>query len=136
MLVLIWLIELARDIYSKCQYNCADDADGVGICCQFSDQLEMMVEKLAAIAAQQQQLEPVSAHVDKLNAQLADNKAIVDDLDRNVSNIAALKTAADGLTRDAGPDDENSQGASMSLLYMNVSMSVNCHTVSITPLWR
>jgi len=70
----------------------------------------MMSERLAATAAQQQQLEPVSAHVDKLTAQLADNKAILDDLDRNVANIAALKTAADGITRDAGPDDENSQG--------------------------
>ena len=70
----------------------------------------MMAEKLAATAAQQQQLEPISAHVDKLNTQLADNKAILDDLDRNVANIAALKTAADGLTQEAGPDDENALG--------------------------
>jgi len=81
------------------------------------------MEKLAATGAQQQQLEPVSAHVDKLNAQLADNKAILDDLDRNVANIAALKTAADGLTRDAAPDDESSKGASNTV---NVSVSVNC----------
>ena len=70
------------------------------------------MEKLAATAAQQQQLEPISANVDKLNAQLADNKAILDDLDRNVANIAALKTAADGLIQEAGPDDENAQGSS------------------------
>jgi len=70
----------------------------------------MMLERLASTAAQQQQLEPVAAHVDKLTAQLADNKTILDDLDRNVSNIASLKSAADGLTRDATPDDENSQG--------------------------
>ena len=70
----------------------------------------MMVEKLAATSAQQQQLEPISAHVDKLNTQLADNKAILDDLDRNVTNIAALKTAADGLTQEAGLDDANALG--------------------------
>jgi len=68
------------------------------------------MEKLAATAAQQQQLEPVSAHVDKLTAQLADNKAILDDLDRNVTNIAALKTAADSLTMEAGLGDESAQG--------------------------
>jgi len=68
------------------------------------------MEKLAATAAQQQQLEPISAHVDKLNTQLDDNKAILDDLDRNVTKIAALKTAADGLTQEAGPDDENALG--------------------------
>ena len=70
------------------------------------------MENLAATAAQQQQLEPISAHVDKLNAQLADNRAILDDLDRNVANIASLKTAADGLRQEAGSDDENARGAS------------------------
>jgi len=99
------------------------------LCCQFSDQLEMMMEKLAATAAQQQQLEPVSAHVDKLNAQAADNKAILDDLDRNVANIAALKTAADGLTRDAGPDDENSQGTFAFVFTVNVKWAASAVSV-------
>jgi len=76
------------------------------------------MEKLAATAAQQQQLESVSAYVDKLSTQLADNTGILDDLDRNVANIASLKTAADGLTREAGPDDENAQGV-LYVLLMN-----------------
>jgi len=76
----------------------------------------MMMENLASTAAQQQQLEPISAHVDKLNTQIADNQAILDDLDRNVANIAALKTAADGLRHEAGPDDENTQGVSCSFI--------------------
>jgi len=75
------------------------------------------MEKLAATAAQQQQLEPVSAHVDKLHSQLADNTAILDDLDRNVANIGALKTVADGLTQDTGPDDESTQGLSTHVCY-------------------
>jgi len=83
----------------------------------------MMMEKLAAAAAQQQQLEPVSAHVDKLNTQLADNKAILDDMDRNVASIAALKTVADGLTQEAGPDDENAQGMSgICMVFLFVSL--------------
>jgi len=78
------------------------------------------MENLAATGAQQQQLEPISAHVDKLNTQLADNRAILDDLDRNVANIAGLKTAADGLRQDAGPDDENAQGMSSINEYQHV----------------
>jgi len=74
----------------------------------------MVQESLAATAAQQQQLEPISAHVDKLGTQLADNRAILDDLDRNTANIAALRTAADGLRHDAGLDDENAaQGTAL-----------------------
>jgi len=70
------------------------------------------MEKLAALAAQQQQLEPISAHVDKLNAQLADNKAILDDLERNVAHVTALKTAAGNLMHDTQSEDENAQGPS------------------------
>jgi len=81
------------------------------------------MENLAATAAQQQQLEPISPHVDKLGTQIADNRAILDDLDRNVTNIATLKTAADGLRRDAGPDDDNTQGLSCIGLVVNIYIS-------------
>jgi len=83
------------------------------------------MEKLAATAAEQQQMEPISAHVDKLTTQLDDNKAIIDDLDRNVASIAALKAAANSLKQDAGLDDENAQGA----LYILV-ITQCCHKTS------
>jgi len=93
----------------------------------------MMMEKLASTSAQQQQLEPISANVDKLNAQLADNKAILDDLYRNVANIAALKTAAGGLIQEAGPDDENAQGLSDDFT-SNVIVCVFCFL--LLSLWH
>jgi len=83
---------------------------GLLLLLQFSDKLEIMLETLATTSAAQQQMEPISAHVDKLHEQIADNQAIIEDMQRKLSNIDSLKTAADELLNRAGMEDENSKG--------------------------
>jgi dystonin len=70
----------------------------------------MMLETLATTAAQQHQMEPISAHPNKLRQQIADNHAIVEDMDQKIGNIEALKSTANDLLSQAGMEDENSKG--------------------------
>jgi dystonin len=70
----------------------------------------MMLETLATTAAQQRQMEPISAHPNKLRQQIADNRAIIEDMDQKMGNIEALKSTANDLLSQAGSEDENSKG--------------------------
>jgi len=70
----------------------------------------MMLESLANTSAQQLQMEPISAYPNKLREQIADNKAIMEDMDRKSRNIELLKLTANDLLKQAGSEDENSKG--------------------------
>ena len=69
-----------------------------------------MLETLATTAEQVDMAEPISAHPDKLKDQLADNKAIMEDLDKRLAALQAVKDTADELLNQTGMDDENARG--------------------------
>lgn len=61
---------------------------------QFSDKLEGMLRALASTADQVNQADPISAHPPKIQDQIEDNAALVDDLDKRTEAYAAVKRAA------------------------------------------
>ena len=77
---------------------------------QFSDQLEGMIETMQNAAEQVERAEPISAHPDKLREQMADNQAIMEDLDRRMSALEAVKATADDLVSREGMDEEAAKG--------------------------
>ncbi len=79
-------------------------------CCQFSDKLEGMIETLATTAEQVEKAEPISAHPDKLRDQISDNKAIIEDLDKKLASLEAVRDTADELAKQQGMDDETAKG--------------------------
>ncbi|KAK2708582.1 hypothetical protein QYM36_014249, partial [Artemia franciscana] len=62
---------------------------------QFADKLDGMLAALASTADQIKLAEPVSAHPDKLQEQIAENAAIVEDLEKRETAFEAVKQAAD-----------------------------------------
>ena len=80
---------------------------------QFSDKLENMLETLATTAEQVETAEPISAHPDKLKDQLADNKAIIEDLDKRLAALDAVRATAEELLNQTGMDDENARGTAI-----------------------
>ena len=80
---------------------------------QFSDKLEGMFETLTTTAEQVEKAEPISAHPDKLKDQLADNMAIIEDLDKRLVALEAVASTAEDLLSQAGMDDESAKGRQM-----------------------
>ncbi|XP_071036383.1 microtubule-actin cross-linking factor 1 isoform X6 [Parasteatoda tepidariorum] len=69
---------------------------------QFSDKLDGMLNSLSNTAEQLQNAEPVAAHVEKLEEQLNDNQAVLQDLDKRSNALEAVKRAADDVIVKAG----------------------------------
>ena len=73
---------------------------------QFSDKLDGMLAALANTFDQVKSAEPVSAHPDKIQEQMQDNQAVVEDLEKRESAFEAVKKAADEVIRKAAnPND-------------------------------
>ncbi|KAG8192780.1 hypothetical protein JTE90_019099 [Oedothorax gibbosus] len=69
---------------------------------QFSDKLDGMLNSLSNTADQLQNAEPVSAHTEKLEEQLGENQAVMQDLDKRSNALEAVKRAADDVIVKAG----------------------------------
>ena len=77
---------------------------------QVTDQVDNMVENLVTTAEQVENAEPISAHPDKLKDQLADNAALIEDLDKRLAALDAVRATADELAAQSGMDDEATRG--------------------------
>lgn len=77
---------------------------------QFSEKLDNMLEVLVTTAEQVENAEPVSAHPDKLRDQLEENKALIEDLDRRLGALHAVKESANEMISQANDDDESVKG--------------------------
>ncbi|KFM60284.1 Dystonin, partial [Stegodyphus mimosarum] len=69
---------------------------------QFSDKLDGMLNSLSSTADQLQNAEPVSAHPEKIEEQLNENQAVLQDLDKRSNALEAVKRAADDVLVKAG----------------------------------
>ncbi|CAG0912338.1 unnamed protein product [Notodromas monacha] len=69
---------------------------------QFSDKLDGMLSALASTADQVNNAEPISAHPGKIQEQIAENTAILEDLGKRESAYEAVKKAADDVISKAG----------------------------------
>lgn len=69
-----------------------------------------MMENLAATAEQVENAEPISAHPDKLKDQMSDNAALIEDLDKRLAALDAVRATADELAGQTGMDDEATVG--------------------------
>lgn len=73
---------------------------------QFSDKLDGMLAALANTFEQVKSAEPVSAHPDKIQEQMQENQAVVEDLQKRESAFDAVKRTADEVIRKASnPSD-------------------------------
>lgn len=73
---------------------------------QFSDKLDGMLAALASTVDQVKSAEPVSAHTDKIQEQIQENQAVVEDLEKRESAFEAVKRAADDVINKANsPSD-------------------------------
>jgi DNA repair exonuclease SbcCD ATPase subunit len=70
---------------------------------KFTDKLDGMLSALANTADQVNNAEPISAHPGKIQEQIAENAAILEDLDKRKSAYDAVKKAADDMINKAGP---------------------------------
>ncbi len=77
-----------------------------------------MMENLTNTAEQVDNAEPISAHPDKLKDQLSDNKALIEDLDKKLAALDAVRATADELMGQAGMDDEAARGA-LNILFVH-----------------
>ncbi|CAG0880401.1 unnamed protein product [Darwinula stevensoni] len=73
---------------------------------QFSDKLDGMLSALANTADQVNNAEPISAHPDKIQEQIAENAAILEDLDKRESAYEAVKRAAHDVISKAGSSSD------------------------------
>ncbi|XP_067121200.1 microtubule-actin cross-linking factor 1-like isoform X10 [Centruroides vittatus] len=73
---------------------------------QFSDKLEGMLNALSSTADQLYNAEPISAIPDRIQEQINDNKAVLQDLDKRSTALEAVKKAADDVIVKAGNTDE------------------------------
>ena len=73
---------------------------------QFSDKLDGMLSALANTADQVNNAEPISAHPDKIQEQIAENAAILEDLDKRESAYEAVKRAANDVISKAGSSSD------------------------------
>ena len=69
-----------------------------------------MMENLAATAEQVENAEPISAHPDKLKDQMSDNAALIEDLDKRLAALDAVRATADELAGQTEMDDEATRG--------------------------
>ena len=77
---------------------------------EFSEKLEQLEETLSVTAQQVDAAEPVAAHPDKLRDQMADNAALLEELDMRMSALEAVRKTADELLGQQGMDDESAKG--------------------------
>ncbi|GIX80799.1 microtubule-actin cross-linking factor 1 [Caerostris extrusa] len=73
---------------------------------QFSDKLEGILNALTSTADQLHNAEPISAHPDRIQEQINDNKAVLQDLDKRTLTLEAVKKAADDVIVKASTIDE------------------------------
>ncbi|XP_054709316.1 LOW QUALITY PROTEIN: microtubule-actin cross-linking factor 1, isoforms 1/2/3/4/5-like [Uloborus diversus] len=73
---------------------------------QFSDKLEGMLSALTSTADQLHNAEPISAHPRRIQEQINDNKAVLQDLDKRTITLEAVKKAADDVIVKASAIDE------------------------------
>uniref|UniRef100_T1IVF3 Dystonin n=1 Tax=Strigamia maritima TaxID=126957 RepID=T1IVF3_STRMM len=69
---------------------------------QFADKLDGLLNALTNTADQVNNAEPISAHPEKIQEQISENKAVVEDLDKRSSAFEAVKRAADEVISKAG----------------------------------
>ncbi|XP_043207067.1 microtubule-actin cross-linking factor 1-like isoform X6 [Amphibalanus amphitrite] len=74
-------------------------------CSQFADKLDGMLSALKDTADQVDRAEPISAHPDRIHDQMAENNAIIDDLDKREVAFEAVKRAANDVISKAGDGD-------------------------------
>lgn len=55
-------------------------------------------------------VEPISAYPDKLSEQIADNRAIIEDMDKKLAMINMMKINAEELMSQSDATDESSNG--------------------------
>ncbi|XP_053618598.1 uncharacterized protein shot isoform X36 [Plodia interpunctella] len=72
---------------------------------QFSDKLEGMLRALAGAADQLARAEPVSAHPPKIEDQIEDNNALVEDLEKRTEAYNAVQRAASDVISKANKSD-------------------------------
>ncbi len=92
-----------------------------------------MMENLTSTAEQVDNAEPISAHPDKLKDQLSDNKALIEDLDKKLAALDAVRATADELMGQAGMDDEAARGELMfffSTAFEKKGIHIHCQTLS------
>ena len=96
---LLLVVNFMSSKYSKVYYSS-----------QVTDQVDNMMENLVTTAEQVENAEPISAHPDKLKDQLADNAALIEDLDKRLAALDAVRATADELAAQSGMDDEATRG--------------------------
>ncbi|XP_026332684.1 uncharacterized protein LOC113239782 isoform X5 [Hyposmocoma kahamanoa] len=72
---------------------------------QFSDKLEGMLRALAGAADQLQHAEPVSAHPPKIEDQIEENNALIEDLEKRTEAYNAVQRAASDVISKANKSD-------------------------------
>ena len=73
---------------------------------QFSDKLDGMLAALSSTLDQIKSAEPVSAHPDKIQEQIQENQAVVEDLEKRESAFEAVKRAAEEvISKKGSPSD-------------------------------
>ncbi len=77
---------------------------------QFSDQLEGMLDTLASTAEQLDHAEAISAQPDKLRDQLLDNQAVIEDMEKRLAALDAVRATAGDLIDREGMDNDAAQG--------------------------
>ena len=82
-------------------------------CSQFADKLDGMLSALKDTADQVDRAEPISIHPDRIHDQMAENNAIIDDLDKREVAFEAVKRAADDVISKASDGDPAVKGASV-----------------------
>ena len=83
---------------------------------QFTDKLENIIETMDNTAAAVKGAEPISAHPDKLKDQLAENEAIMEDLDKKLAALQTVKATAEEIMAQAGGlENEEARGKELAL---------------------
>ena len=98
---------------------------------QFTDKLEGMLETLTTTAEQVENAEPISAHPDKLHDQIADNKAIIEDMEKKLASLEGVREMAEDLIAQHGVEEGDAQG-----LWALIVKYVLLTCVSQRPLFR
>ncbi|CAG2163885.1 unnamed protein product [Oppiella nova] len=72
----------------------------------FVDKLDGMLNALGNTADQLRNAEPIAAHPDRIQEQILDNNAIINDLEKRAGAVDAIKAAARDVISKAGKSDE------------------------------
>ena len=74
---------------------------------QFADRLDSLADALQITADHVQKADAVSAHPDKLREQMADTEMSLDDLQKLMSQLDSLRTAAQDLAKQPNMDTDS-----------------------------